>query len=193
MNFDTPALACVVMTAAYLAGAAGALLPLGTRLTRGLTAAGAVTGALAGLVLAGDVLASGTPFTAEVPSLLSVGGGVALRLDRLGAFFLVLVGVVAAPAAVYGAGYSAAYAGRYSLGWLGAMLNVFLLAMSLVVLADNVLTFLLVWEGMSLASYFLVMTEHERPDTVAAGVWYLAMTHVGLVLALVAFVLLVPA
>jgi len=79
-------------------------------------------------------------------------------------------------------GYSAAYAGRYSLGWLGAMLNVFLLAMSLVVLADNVLTFLLVWEGMSLASYFLVMTEHERPDTVAAGVWYLAMTHVGLVL-----------
>jgi hydrogenase-4 component B len=72
------------------------------------------------------------------------------------------------------------------------MLNLFLLTMTLVVLADNVLTFLLLWEAMSLASYFLVMTEHDGPDTTAAGGWYLAMTHVGLALILTAFVLLIP-
>ncbi len=74
--------------------------------------------------------------------------------------------MVAAPAALYGVGYSAAYEGRYSLRWLGAMLNLFLLATSLVPLADNVVTFLLTWEAMSLASYFLVLTERDEPETV---------------------------
>jgi hydrogenase-4 component B len=181
------------MALAYLGGAVAALLPLRSGLTRALTAAGAIAGALAGIALAARVLVDGEPFALTAPGLLSAGGGVALRLDGLGAFFLLLIGVVAAPAALYGAGYSAAYAGRYSLRWLGAMLNLFLLTMSLVVLADNVLTFLLTWEAMSLTSYFLVMTEHEHEDTVAAGGWYLAMTHIGLALILVAFMFLSPA
>jgi len=192
MTAETSPLLCVLMVAAYLAGAAGALAPLGPRLTRIVAAAGAIGGAVAGILLAAVVLVGGRPFVAEVPALLSVGGGLALRLDGLGAFFLILVGVVAAPAALYGVGYTEAYRGRYSLGWLGAMLNLFLLTMSIVVLADNALTFLLTWEAMSLTSYFLVMTEHERADTVAAGGWYLAMTHVGLALILAAFVLLIP-
>ena len=193
MALETTACVLAYTLLAYGAGALVSLLPLRPALTRALTAAGAVAGAVAGSVLAVRVLLAGEPFALAVPALLTVGGGLALRLDALGAFFLLLIGVVAAPAALYGAGYTAAYTGRYSLRWLGAMLNVFLLAMSLVVLADNVLTFLLAWEVMSLASYFLVMTEHEREDTVAAGGWYLAMTHVGLALVLVAFVLLSPA
>ena len=70
------------------------------------------------------------------------------------------------------------------------MLNLFLLAMSLVPCAGNVVTFLLMWEGMSLTSYFLVMTEAGESDTVLAGGWYLAMTHGGLALLLAAFLLL---
>jgi len=193
MTLETTACLLASMVLAYLGGAIAALLPLRSGLTRVLTAAGATAGAVAGIGLAARVLSAGEPFAVSVPGLLSVGGGLALRLDGLGAFFLLLIGVVAAPAALYGVGYSAAYAGRYSLRWLGAMLNLFLLAMSLVVLADNVITFVLTWEAMSLASYFLVMTEHERADTVAAGGWYLAMTHVGLAAILVALVLLSPA
>ncbi|HEU5195068.1 MAG TPA: proton-conducting transporter membrane subunit, partial [Methylomirabilota bacterium] len=192
MALETTAGFLAYTVLAYGAGAAASLLPLRPALTRALTAAGAVGGAAAGSILAVRVLLTGEPLALTVPALLTVGGGLALRLDALGAFFLLLIGVVAAPAALYGAGSSAAYTGRYSLRWLGAMLNAFLLAMSLVVLADNVLTFLLAWEAMSLASYFLVMTEHERDETVAAGGWYLAMTHVGLALVVVTFVLLIP-
>ena len=94
------------------------------------------------------------------------------------------------PCGIYGAGYSAAYEGRYSLRFLGAMLNLFLLTMSLVPCADNILTFLLMWEGMSLTSYFLVLTETDEPGTVQAGGWYLAMTHGGLALVLASFLLL---
>lgn len=189
---DAAAPAFTIMVTAYLAGAAASLVIADSGLNRAVAAAAAITGAVAALVLAGAVLVSGVPFGLRAPALLPLGGGLGLRLDALGAVFVVLIGMSAVPVALYGAGYSAAYAGRYSLRWLGAMLNLFLLTMTLVVLADNVLTFLLLWEAMSLASYFLVMTEHDGPDTLAAGGWYLAMTHVGLALILTAFVMLMP-
>jgi len=180
----------VLMVAAYGAGAAGALLAGAGRAARVLSAAGAIGGAGAGLLLGLHALAGGPVWALGVPDVVSVAGGLLFRLDALGALFLVLISMVAAPAALYGIGYSAAYEGRYSLRWLGAMLNLFLLATSLVPLADNVVTFLLAWEAMSVASYFLVLTDRDEPETVGAANWYLGMTQVGLAFLLGSFLLL---
>ncbi len=179
-----------LMLAGYAFGAAVALLTPGGGIARRLVAAGAVVGSGAGLGLALGVFISGAPFVLEVPTLLSIADGLVFRLDALGAFFLGLVGLVAIPCAIYGVAYSEAHEGRSSLRLLGAMLNLFLLTMSLVPCAGNVLTFLLMWEGMSLTSYFLVLTEPDEPDTIQAGGWYLAMTHAGLALLIAAFLLL---
>jgi len=179
-----------LMLTGYSVGTIAAVMsPNGTAARRS-AATGAVVGAGAGLALALAVFTTGAPFAVETPMLLSGVGGLVFRLDALGALFLALVGLVAIPCSVYGAGYSEAYEGRYSLRLLGSVLNLFLLTMSLVPCAGNVLTFLLMWEGMSLTSYFLVMTESDEPDTVLAGGWYLAMTHGGLALVLAAFLLL---
>jgi hydrogenase-4 component B len=179
-----------LMLGGYALGAALAVLSPGGRVGRRLVATGVVVGGGAGLALALEVLLTGATFVLEAPAVLSVADGLLFRLDTLGAFFLGLVGLVAIPCGIYGAAYSEAYEGRYSLRLLGAMLNLFLLTMSLVPCAGNVLTFLLMWEGMSLTSYFLVLTETDEPDTVLAGGWYLAMTHAGLALVLAAFLLL---
>jgi hydrogenase-4 component B len=72
------------------------------------------------------------------------------------------------------------------------MFNGFLLGMSGVACAANVFTFVLAWELMALASYFLVMTGGEDEDTRQAGLWYAAMTHFGLVLLLPMFFLMAP-
>ncbi|MCX6069216.1 MAG: proton-conducting transporter membrane subunit, partial [Chloroflexi bacterium] len=181
----------LIMISAYFAGALAALSGGKGSLGRGLVALAAVIGAGAGFVLGASVILTGVPFTLSIPDLLPSAGGLALRLDPLGAFFLVLIGLGAVPSAIYGAGYSAAYEdGSASLRQLGAALNLFLLTMSLVTLADNALTFLLMWEGMSLSSYFLVITESNEEGAIRAGVWYAAMTHAGLVLLLAAFILL---
>ena len=181
----------LAMFIAYGLGAFAALVGGRKSFGRWLVALGAVLGAGAGLALGATVIATGIPFTLFFPELLPLGGGLALRLDALGAFFLVVIGVGAIPAALYGAGYTAAYKdGRASLPLLGAMFNLFLLTMSLVTLADNVLTFLLMWEGMSLTSYFLVMTEAGEERTRNAGLWYIGMTHAGLGMLLAAFLLL---
>jgi hydrogenase-4 component B len=98
--------------------------------------------------------------------------------------------VVGSAAAVYGFGYSAAYEGRYSLRLLGAMLNVLLLSLSVQVMADNALTFLMAWEAMSLSAYLMILTEHDQPGTVRAARWYIAVTHSGFVALLAMFLLM---
>ncbi len=62
--------------------------------------------------------------------------------------------------------------------------------MTLVVLADNGFFFLIVWELMSLLSYFLVVTEHEKTEVRYAGLFYLIMAHVGTAFILLAFLIL---
>jgi hydrogenase-4 component B len=179
-----------LLVAGYASGAAAALV-LGTgALARWASALGAIAGAAAGLALAAGACIWSAAFSMEAPGLLGPAGGMAFTLDPLGAVFLALTSLVAGPSALYGAGYGRTWDGRPELRQVGFMLNVFLLTMSLVPLADGTLTFLLFWEAMSLSSYFLVMTESDQPDVVSAGQWYLAMTQIGLACLLGAFLLL---
>ena len=169
---------------------AGVLAALGVRgpLGRGLVAGCALVGALAGLALGTVCLAAGLTPALAAPFLPLTG--FALRLDGLSALFLIVIGLVGATAAVYGHGYSAAYEGRYSLRMLGAMLNLLLLSLSVQVMADNALTFLIAWEAMSLSAYAMVLTEHDRPGTVLAAHWYIALMHASFAALVAAFLLL---
>ena len=178
-----------LMVAGYGAGAAG-ILAGRPRLARLITAAGSLLGAGASVWLAGLVLFGAGTLTIELPGVLAPVGGLVFQLDRLGAWFLIVIGGVAMATTIYGAGYTAAYDGRYSVRWIALQSNAFLLSMSLVTCAASVFTFLLVWELMALTSYFLVMVEHDRPGTPAAGLWYLGMTHLGALALLAMFLLL---
>ena len=180
----------LAMVLGHVTGAGGALVAPTGRGARVLTTLGAIVGGGAGLALGLDTLIRGVPFQLEIPQLLAMAGGVSLHLDRLGAFFLVVVEVVAIPAALFGGAYSRAYEGIHSLRSLGVAINLFLLALGLVPFADNIVTFLLLWEGMSVTSYFLVLTESDQRETRRAALWYLAMAHAGLVVLMAAFLLL---
>ena len=60
----------------------------------------------------------------------------------------------------------------------------------LVVVARNGLLFLVAWEIMSLASFFLVTFEYEKPMVRQAGWIYLIATHIGTAFLIVFFILL---
>lgn len=120
-------------------------------------------------------------------------GGVVLGIDRLSAFFLLIIAVGGFPASLYALGYTRAYESRHSLGAMACTWNLFLATMTLVVLARNVLTFLVLWEAMSLVSYFLVLTESDHAETQHAGLVYLVMTHAGFACLLMGFLLLAHA
>ncbi len=190
MTLGAPAL--LAMLGAYGAGAVGALVVPSGRVARVLTALGAAFGSTAALVIGLAVLTSGEPLALAFPWLLAPAGGLHLRVDALSAWFLLVVAAGGLPAAIYGASYTAGYTGG-TIRAFGAFFNVFLAAMSLVPCAGNVLTFLLAWELMSLASYLLVMTGADEGQTREAGLWYLAMAEFGVLALLPMFLLLAPA
>lgn len=166
----------LLMISGYAFGTLTALIFGRGFLARGLSALGAVLGSGAGLALGVTHLTSGQWLQLSNSSFLPLTG-LALRLDGLSAFFLIVIGLVGVSASIYGFGYSEAYEGRYSLRMMGAMLNILLLSLDLQVMANNALTFLICWEAMSLSVYWLVLTESDQPGTVRASVWFIAMTH----------------
>ncbi len=59
--------------------------------------------------------------------------------------------------------------------------------MALVLVADDAYVFMVAWESMALASFFLVTTEHRIPEIRRAGFLYLLIAHVGAIAILLCF------
>ena len=111
-------------------------------------------------------------------------------VDPLSVFFLFVISVVSLPAAVYSIGYMR---GEYPsakkiLAWF--LFTLFVLSMVLVVTVRNALAFLVVWEIMSLVSYFLVIFDSEHEKSVNAGLIYIVMTHIGTAALIAAFMIM---
>lgn len=113
-----------------------------------------------------------------------------IQIDPLSAFFLMPILGLCALAAVYGIEYLRAYQSQRNLGPVWFFYNLLLVSMLLVVTARNSLLFLIAWEIMTLASFFLVTFEHRRPAVRQAGFLYLLAAHIGTAFLIVFFVLL---
>jgi formate hydrogenlyase subunit 3/multisubunit Na+/H+ antiporter MnhD subunit len=105
---------------------------------------------------------------------------VTLCLDPLAGFFLFIVGFITVIAAWYGPAYIREYiGGQLSIGTLTLFTGLFVGGMFLVLLTADAFSFMLAWELMSVASYFLVVFQHHRPENRHAAFIYLLMAVVG--------------
>lgn len=111
------------------------------------------------------------------------------RLDGLSAFFLLLLSGLNFAVSIYSAGYSAHYDNR-KLPALHFLTGAFVLSMAGVFTAHTLTSFFLLWESMSLLSFFLVVFEPQQKGTPQAGILYLIMTHVGSAFLLMGLLLL---
>lgn len=148
----------------------------------------AALGCIAGLFPAIQTLFAGDVLTFRQPWRVPYGE-LFLQVDALSAFFLLAIFGLAFFAAIYGYEYLQAYQERKRLGAALFFFNLLIAAMAIVVTARNGMLFLVAWEVMSLASYFLVNFEHERPEVRAAGFTYLVATHLGTAFLFAMFVL----
>jgi formate hydrogenlyase subunit 3/multisubunit Na+/H+ antiporter MnhD subunit len=170
-------------------GAATVLLCRHEALARRLSVAGVMAAGIAGIIPALHVLLSGRSLTMKHPLPLP-SCSLALVIDPLAAFFLLIIFFISSLAALYGAGYlhnegSAAARGRSYL-----FFNLLVLGMALVAVAANGMLFIIAWELMSMAAFFLVTFEDERPQTRSAAMVYLIAAHIGVVLLFLMFWLL---
>ncbi len=180
----------IILSAVILCGGGLACLPV--RRQEIANRMGAIVGILGGLpalLAAAMTLAAGREETFRAEWSVPFGSFY-LALDGLSAFFVLAIAAVCILAAVYGAEYMKAHLGRKNLGSPWFFYNVLFASMLLVVTARNGVLFLMAWEFMSLASFFLVMFEHEKSEVREAGWTYLAATHLGTAFLLAMFVLL---
>ncbi|MCX6723337.1 MAG: proton-conducting transporter membrane subunit, partial [Candidatus Staskawiczbacteria bacterium] len=112
------------------------------------------------------------------------------HIDMLSAFFIFIICLIALFCSIYGIGYIKHFYTKYSIGALGFFYNLFIIGMLLVVTANNGIFFLIAWELMSVASYFLVIYDRNDQVNVKAGFLYLVMTHVGTAFIISSFILL---
>jgi formate hydrogenlyase subunit 3/multisubunit Na+/H+ antiporter MnhD subunit len=174
---STQLAAVLVLAAAWLAiGVAGlAALNRLQLVARWLFPAG---GAVALLIAAAALPALwGAPQAVVLPIGLP-GLPFHFRLDGLSAFFLVVLGGAAAGVSLFSAGYFRQSEGT-APGLLCLQYHVFLAAMALVILADDAYAFMVMWETMALASFFLVISNHRIAEIRRAGYLYLLIAHIG--------------
>ncbi len=149
---------------------------------------GALGAALLGTIPGVRVLLGGPAMSLVLPWSMP-GGSLAVGLDAVSAVFLIPVLWVAALSALYGVEYLQPFADGPAAARSWFYYNVLTASMIGVLLARNGLLFLMAWEGMALASFFLVMHEHHQPEVREAGWVYLVATHLGTAFLLVMFML----
>jgi formate hydrogenlyase subunit 3/multisubunit Na+/H+ antiporter MnhD subunit len=147
-------------------------------------------GGLLGLALFGIALSAllALPATPEV-AVLPIGLPALpfhLRLDSLSAYFLMVIGGASAGISIFCAGYFRQGEGTPP-GLLCLEYHAFLASMLGVVLADDAYSFMVMWETMALASFFLVTANHRIPEVRSAGYLYITMAHIGAIAILLCF------
>jgi hydrogenase-4 component B len=147
---------------------------------------------LAALAASLDVLLFGGGFELQLWHLTTFGP-LTLALDPLSAIFLLTIGLVSLPVSIFSATYMEKYLGKERLGYFATLYYLFLLALVLVIVSYDILSFMAAWEAMSVVSYLLVSYEHRRVESARAGFLMLAMSEAGTVAVILTFAILVNA
>ena len=176
-----------LITAAIVAwlviGGAGIVLPRNLRVVRLLF----MLGALVALIVAGIALVA----LSAQPQAIVLPLGLPdlpfhLRIDALAAFFLMLLGAATAAISLFSSGYFREGDGT-APGLVCLQYHAFVAAMALVLIADDAYLFMVAWETMALASFFLVTTDHRIAEIRRAGLIYLVIAHIGAIAILLCF------
>ncbi len=136
-----------------------------------------------------------TSWQTSQPLLLDLGipfwGGTPLLIiDRLSAFFILIINIVSLTGALYGAGYLKPYQSSKSTVALSLHAWAFLAlhaSMLHVVMLREGFAFLMAWEVMSMSSFLLVIFDGEDEENLKTGIKYLIQMHAGFTFLLLGF------
>lgn len=160
----------------YLAGSVLSFVPRHGKTSSVLIFVPSMLAAVFEIILSLGIL-FGNPLKMTITSSPFEFFGFDILVDNISAFFMLLIGLISFAVSLYSIGYVKEHHKKKTS--FGFLFNMFLFSMFLVVIANNVFSFLVFWEMMSLTSFFLVIFDHEKSENLKAGLLYLAMTHFG--------------
>ncbi len=116
-------------------------------------------------------------------------GKVAIVVDSLSAWFILTINFTMITGALYGFNYMKKYSmmkNEITLHCIAFVLVDF--ALLGICTVQNGFIFLLLWELMALSAFTLVIFEHEKPETIKAGLNYLIQSHISIVFIMLGFI-----
>ncbi|OFW34909.1 MAG: hypothetical protein A3J28_00580 [Acidobacteria bacterium RIFCSPLOWO2_12_FULL_60_22] len=117
----------------------------------------------------------------------------ALEVDRLSAFFLLLICGVALAVVLYARSYLPRHYSPVETQWIWALGSLFLFSMVLVVVASTAFAFLMGWELMTLLSAALILVDGTSRERLHNLFIYLLMMHAGAAAVAASFLAFLPA
>lgn len=138
-----------------------------------------------------NVLMTGQTLTADLNIFNGIFGAVKFVIDPLSAFFITVISVMSFIGTLYANGYMKPYFDKkMNVSSHCLFLTMLISSMLGVVSIQNVIFFLIVWEIMSLSSFFLVIFEDNKKEVLTAGIKYLVYMHVSVLFIILAFAFL---
>ena len=190
INYITSSIGFLLLLSFFAIGAVGSLLfQKNDRLSNLWGNLFAIAGSIGGIIFSSLALCFSRTISFSFNSMFSLMS-VSVKIDKLSAFFLFIISLIALFCSIYAIGYVKHFYKKYNIGVLGFFYNLFIIGMLLVVTASNGLFFLVAWEIMSIASYFLVIYDRNDEKNIKSGFLYLIMTHIGTAFIFLAFILL---
>ncbi len=126
--------------------------------------------------------------------LSPIFGEVTLEIDVLTALFVAIISIMSFLGIIYANGYIKPYLNKNkNLSSHCFFLMLLIASMIGVTVARNGLFFLVVWELMSLSSFFLVIFEGDKKEVLKAGIKYLIYMHLSVIFIIAMFALLTNA
>jgi formate hydrogenlyase subunit 3/multisubunit Na+/H+ antiporter MnhD subunit len=127
----------------------------------------------------------------QLPFFKMLNNQIYLEIDKLSAFFILVINFSCLTGLIYAKGYLKSYLDKKSkteMAW--HFFNFFFLhiSMLLVVMLRDAMLFLFIWEIMSMSSFFLVIFESENKETIKIGIKYLIQMHIGLAFLMIGFI-----
>lgn len=171
----------------FLGGAMLGLISRNGRFARHASFIPPMIGSALAILFSVDILLTG-PLSFTVLHMLPFFN-LEIFVDGISAFFILMIGIVSFAVSLYSLGYSKQYESKKRVSLFGFLFNIFILSMILVVTSNNGFFFLVFWEVMSLASFLLVIYDHDKEENVKSGLTYLVMTHFGTAFIFVSFLL----
>jgi hydrogenase-4 component B len=125
-----------------------------------------------------EIVLSGTEIFGDVPILV----------DPLSGWFIITINFTMITGAIYGFNYMKKYRDRKSditMHCIAFILVQF--ALIGICAVQNGFIFLLFWELMALSVFLLVIFEHQKPETIKAGLNYIVQSHISIVFIMLGF------
>jgi formate hydrogenlyase subunit 3/multisubunit Na+/H+ antiporter MnhD subunit len=138
-----------------------------------------------------DVLMDNSSIEMVAPLKLLTGDTI-IKIDTITSFFILLVNFTVFTGLIYSKGYLKPYYNIKSTADLSIHYFSFFwlhFSMLLVTMMNNSLGFLIAWEIMSLSSFFLVLFDNEKKETIKIGINYFIQMHFGFLMLVIGFVL----